>query len=144
MDEKIIYSDVQEYGIVLSSSRPDKKLVPINLSAPVPKYAPCRSKIKVYHNKQAQEQVVHYKLLEGVINGAKLDNIDATPNENIKTCITGEDWYIAIDQNGKIDQCIIKGIRDVTLATQEMKIVLETYKDRLETLTEEDVIKMVA
>lgn len=144
IDEKIIYSDVTEYGIVLSSSRPDKKLVPINLSAPVPKYAPCRSKIKVYHNRQAQDQVLHYKLLEGVINGAKLDNIDATINEGIKTCITGEDWYIAIDQNGKIEQYIIKGIRDVSLATQEMKIVLETYKDRLETLTEEDVIKMVA
>ena len=144
ISSKVIYSDVMEYGIVLSSSRPDKKLVPINLSASVPKYAPCRSEIKVYHNKQAQDQVVHYKLLEGVINGVELDKIDATFNENIKTCIAGEDWYISIDKNGNIEQHIIKGIRDVTLATQEMKIVLETYKDRLETLTEEDTIKMVA
>ena len=144
LSSKVVYSDVRDYGIVLSSSRPDKKLVPINLSAPVPEYSPCRQNIKVYHDKQAQDQILHYKLLEGVINGSEIDRIDIEPNENIKICIAGEDWYISIDNEGNIEQFIMKGIKDITLATKEMKTVLETYKDKLESLTEKDTISLVA
>ncbi len=144
LDDKTVYSDVTDYGVVLSSSRPDKKLVPIDLSAPVPKYSPCRTKIKVYHGKQAQDQVLHYKLLDGVILGIELDVINVQPNENIKTCIAGEDWYISIDRKGNVEQFIMRGTRNKALATEEMRMVLETYKNRLESLTDEDAMKLVA
>ncbi len=123
------YSDVSEYAIVLKTSSKDNKLLPIDLSTKVPEYTPIRSKIRVYHQRQALNIMNHFKLLNAAINKENLDKVRINENDDIITCIAGEDWYISIDSRGKIEQFILETSKNQEKTLEEMKMALMKLKE---------------
>ncbi len=122
------YSDVDSTAIVLKTSNKDNKLVPVILDKNTPDYTPQRGKIRTYHGEEAAKQVVHYKLLNHVLNGGNIDTVDSFINYDIVTCIAGEDWYVSIDINGKVEEFILKETNNKKLAMAEMKETLQIIK----------------
>ena len=136
------YSDVDEVAIVVATKNKDNSLVPIVLNPKVPEYLPQRSKKKVYHGKKAAETVLHYHLLDTVLGGNGIDEIESQIDESITTCIAGEDWYISIDYNGHIEQYIMKNTHRSKEAREEMQVILQELKENLATVSFDEERKL--
>ena len=102
------YSDVTNNAILLTSSN-EGKLVPVQLSTNLPKYQPLRLETKKYlDNESAVNAVNHIKTVEKMLTGEPLENTELV--KDAKIAITGEDWYIYVDQMGNIHNKVIDGI----------------------------------
>ena len=104
----LFYSDIDKSGIVLASSK-DSKLVPIKLYLDMPKYNVLRQKPQRYLNDTAACKAVNKALLtEAILNNIEFVDVDYVEDATI--AITGEDWYLYIDDNQEIHGSIFRGI----------------------------------
>ena len=136
------YSDVDSVAIVVATKNKDNSLAPVVLNPKVPEYLPQRSKKKVYQGTKATEMVLHYHLLDAVLGGRGIDEIEPIVNDAITTCITGEDWYISIDYNGHIEQFILGNSHRKKEAREEMQVILQELKENLATVSFDEERKL--
>ena len=132
------YSDVDSYAIVVATSDPNNKLVPIKLSGKVPEYLPQRSKKNIYKGEKAIEMVAHYHLLDEILDGKSIEKKDIELNENIVTCICGEDWYVAIDSFGVVHNYVLKNTRRKKEALEEMGKAITELRQQEDVLSPDE------
>ena len=136
------YSDVDEAAIVLATANKDDSLIPIDLSAKVPEYKPQRGRINYYESEKAQEMVEHYHMLDSLLSGNSIESGEIVLNENIVACISGDDWYISVDNKGKIEQFILSTTIRKNDALKEMQASLEVLKKKIATMDKQEERKL--
>ena len=115
--------DLSSNNAMLLSSSNDDLLVPVNLGqSNIDYYNVQRDKVRLADN--PTEAVNHIEALEQILSGKKLEDIK-TPNEEYDTCYYGEDWYIAVDKEGKIFKKVMSKSKDYESAFKEMSDVLD-------------------
>ena len=133
----IDYADIEDGAILLATSSEDGSLVPINPDVKTPEYKPQRGKIKTYTGKAALEQVQHFQMLELVTQKKSIDSGEVINDKGITTCIFGDDWYISIDINGKINKFVLSKSQFKQEALLEMQNTLMKLNEHLEAQMEE-------
>ena len=136
------YSDVDEAAIVLATANKDDSLIPIDLNAKVPEYQPQRGRINYYEGEKAQEMVEHYHMLNSLLNDKSIESGEIILNENIVACISGDDWYISVDNKGKIEQFILSTTIRKNDALKEMQASLEVLKKKIATMDKQEERKL--
>ncbi|MBR4694389.1 MAG: hypothetical protein IKP07_06200 [Bacilli bacterium] len=136
------YSDVDEVAIVLATANKDDSLIPIDLDAKVPEYQPQRGRINYYEGEKAQEMVEHYHMLNNLLNDHSIESGEIVLNENIVACISGDDWYISVDNKGKIEQFILSTTIRKNDALKEMQASLEVLKERIAAMDKHEERKL--
>lgn len=116
-------------AIVLASSREDNQLVDISLGKDkISYYKPQRDKVRVYEGEDAVRRVVQLEgMINKLLNGVTLDNIEISLNIDVIRCISGSDWYIAVDSNGNYREFVLDNCKDKERALIEMSY----YKNEL-------------
>ena len=133
----IDYADIEDGAILLATTSEDGSLVPINPDVKTPEYKPQRGKIKTYTGKAALEQVQHFQMLELVTQKKSIDSGEVINDKGITTCIFGDDWYISIDTNGKINKFVLSKSQFKQEALLEMQNTLMKLNEHLEVQMEE-------
>ena len=130
------YSDVSGHAIILATASNDSDFVPLKLGKNnSEKYARLRNKPKKYTGKDAGVAAGHIEVLDEYYDGIEYSeiNIQKTYEEtqNIIFTYAGEDWYVAIDTNGKITSYVMKNSQNPDLATKEMMSTKEIIEKKI-------------
>lgn len=123
------YTDVSDSVIVLKSINENNRLANFKLGKNTLKYPVLRDKRTYFYDTNAKEYVEHIKALDSFLSGVPLDNINVSEN-NIKLCIGGEDWYVSLDNDGKIDSYLMNNSSNREVALKEMEVATE-YLNKL-------------
>ena len=104
------YTDIFNAGIVLASTN-GTELVPIKLYTDMPEYDVGRQKMmKSLNDIKACNAVNKSLLTEAILNDKKLTDVDLV--EDAVLTLSGEDWYVYINNNQEIYGHIFLGISD--------------------------------
>lgn len=118
-------------GIVLASAFEDNLLVEPNLGRNlVERYSVQRDKIRKYMDKSdAVKRVVQLQIINELLNGKILDEIEVDFDQDVIKCVSGEDWYISVDSRGDIKQFVLERSKNKEKAYEEMQCFLINLKD---------------
>lgn len=123
---KDFYTDISESGIVLATSRDDDSLVPVRLGNKfVKRYLVIRDKVKVVYDVQCLERVRHIETMDQVLSGVDIEEVQLHTEEDYILCYYGEDWYIAVTVDSKIEQYVMKNSNNKEKALEEMQSTLK-------------------
>ena len=86
---------------------------------------------KILYNREAATYVAHLNTLDQVLGGVPLEKTNAEINEDIIVCLAGEDWYVTIDKQGKIDRHIMNNSNNKNAAINEVQEALNYLRDNL-------------
>lgn len=126
----MFYSDVFERAVIVATSNPDNSLVPVKLgNNGLPNYKPLRGKITKHYGKDAINAKAQILLLNELYKGNNIDELDLTLDNDIIYCITGEDWYISLNTEGKIETYLMETSNDKELAEKEINKYLEVLNE---------------
>ena len=127
------YHDIRNSAILLASSRKDNSLVPVKLDAKnLPQYPVGRDAIRCLYNEDAIEQAKCIEVRDLFLSGYALKDIDTNFNMDIVYLIYGEDWYISIDNNKKVNYYIMVNSINRRKAEAELNVALEEVYKNLE------------
>lgn len=121
-------------AIVLATSKGDNSLVDIKLGKDkISYYLPQRDKVRLYSDEEARHKVIQLKyLLNELLNGEELGDIDIDINVDVVKCIAGSDWYISLDSKGNIERFVLDNSNDRDRAMKEMNSYLLAYGNELD------------
>ncbi len=129
------YSDVTSSSIVLATSASDNSLVPVKLgNRGVKKYLVQRLKKKLHYGETAIDSMEHIIMMDKILNGESIDEVEISHIEDILFCYTGDDWYVSVSKEGKVEQYIMNNSTDKEKAMLEVQSVLEELKINLENM----------
>ena len=113
--------------VVLKTTHPANQLVPYKFGADLARsYETQRDKIVEYEKTElAQEKIAQLYLLNGILNGQEVEDIEYQIPSNIKYFLSGEDWYIYLDEEGNINKFILDSSKHKERALEEMKNALQ-------------------
>lgn len=123
------YTDVSDSVIVLKSINDDNRLANFKLGKNTARYPVLRDRQNILYDDNAKKYVEHLKALDSYLSGVPLDNINVSEN-NIKLCIGGEDWYVSLDNDGKIDSYVMNNSNNKEMALKEMDVAIQ-YLNKL-------------
>ena len=127
------YSDVDEDAVILASSSPNNSLVPVKLGPNnAEKYKSLRREtIETYGNDAIllKNQII---LLEALYNNKNIEEVEIDETSDIIYAIQGEDWYITLDTEGKVEYYVAKNSKDRDTANKEVLEEMTKLKDRIE------------
>lgn len=113
-------------GIILKTSNVDNSLVPYLFNTDkVPRYVCQRDKIREFINGNATKRVIQLSIINELLGGKKLDDIQISDNIECNYCISGEDWYIAKTIDNKIIQYVMPNSKNMGNATNELNMIME-------------------
>ncbi len=114
------YSDVSEQAVIIeTSNNGELSEIRTNPNAAV-RYPIGRAKVKTYHIKKANAAIKHIEALDMFYDGKSIDSIDV-PNRNVSVAYVGEDWYIALLENGETISYIQRNSLNREAASKEME-----------------------
>lgn len=122
---KDFYTDVTPLMHVLATTSPSEKFTPVKKEeCLIPSYIPSREIILEGNNKKIIERINRIHIINRILNNEDYKRL--TPKTTtIKYGITGEDWYIYIDEANNIETEIMN--RDIR-AQEEYNKALEKIK----------------
>lgn len=125
--------DASGKAILLASSRNDGKLVDIVLGEDkIGFYRPQRDNIEYYEGEEASKRVAQLEMINYLLNGVSLEDIDIDLNKDIKGCISGGDWYISLDRERNLKGFILDNCKDKDRAKEEMDSYMDMVKNKVE------------
>ena len=101
------YSDVKDKAVVIATRSKTSSFVPINLNQDgIPKYDTVRGKVSKITDKLEILQIINKtRIINNLLNGEEIDNIETLQEDyinNVSYVISGEDFYILVDNNDNI------------------------------------------
>lgn len=121
----------EDKGIILMTSAEDNSLKTYNFSRNnITKYECQRDKIKVFYNNEAKSRMIQLHIIDRLLSGNELENIEIDLNINCDFCISGEDWYIAKTSDNQIIQYIMLNSKNKEKALEELNIYLEQMQNQ--------------
>lgn len=125
--------DVNGNAIILASSRADGKLSDIILGKDkISYYKPQRDRIVSYDGECAIRRVIQLEMINNLLNGVSLDEIEIDLNKDVVMCISGSDWYISSDSNGNLNQFVLDNCKDKDRALAEMESYISMMINNVE------------
>ena len=107
-DEKVIEILQKKYGLnVVFDSWSNGKTI----TAPL---------IREYIGEDAVRKVVQIEMINNLLNGVSLEDINVDVNKDVVMCVSGGDWYISKDSNGNLKQFVLDNCKDKDRALVEM------------------------
>ncbi len=136
------YSDVGAFNdILLASRNKDNTLVDIKLGpADAERYNVLREEIKETYGKNALLTANRLRLLDALYLGQSTEKVELIKENTIIYCISGQDWYIALDKEGRISRYCMKSGNDKEAMNNEMKEALKKMQYILNNQQEKDRI----
>lgn len=124
----------EDKGIILKTSAEDNSLVPYKFSRDnTPKYKCQRDKVKVLYGKEGTNRIIQLHIIDKLLSGTELEDIEINLNINSDLCISGEDWYIAKTIDNQIVKYIMTNSKNKEAALEE----LTTYLEKIENYNKE-------
>ena len=109
-------------AILLASKEKDGSLSEIKLgNENTSYYSPQRDKILTYQNMAAQKRLYQLQLIDGLLSGKRLEDIEIEKKSDIVECISGEDWCICTDNYGNVSSYIVQNSKYREMALIEME-----------------------
>ena len=135
--------DNEGKAIVLASSKDDNGLVEIKLGKEfVEHYSIQRDKIREYNGRDsAIQRMIQLQMIDKLLKGIPLDEIDVDLDFDVVKCISGEDFYISIDSMGNIQEFVLEKSKNKTKAFDEMILVLNRLMSNLDDQKERGIGK---
>ena len=101
------YSDVKDKAVVIATRSKTSSFVPINFNQDgIPKYETIRGKVSKITDKLEILQIINKtRIINNLLNGEEIDNIETLQEDyinNVSYVISGEDFYILVDNNDNI------------------------------------------
>lgn len=113
-------------AIVIASSRDDNGLVDVKLgSDKVDSYLVQRDKVQEYLGVDALRRVQQIHIIDNLLKGISLDNIDISNFGSVVRCFSGEDWYVFVDDKGDIKKFILERSNNRSKAIEEMSSAID-------------------
>ncbi len=117
--------------VVIKTTNPDNSLVPYKFGKDLPPtYEVQRDKIQyVDVLEYAQELIAQKHLLDGILKGQFLGEIDVQVPSDIDLLVCGEDWYVYRDTNGNMHEFIIERSNNLDCVYEEMREGLQKIQE---------------
>ena len=101
------YSDIKDKAAIIATRSKTSSFVPINLNQDgIPKYDTVRVKVSKITDKLEILQIINKtRIINNLLNGEEIDNIETLQEDyinNVSYVISGEDFYILVDNNDNI------------------------------------------
>ena len=101
------YSDIKDKAVIIATRSKTSSFVPINLNQDgIPKYDTVRGKVSKITDKLEILQILNKtRIINNLLNGEEIDNIETLQEDyinNVSYVISGEDFYILVDNNDNI------------------------------------------
>ena len=111
-------------GILLANSVNSNVILPYEFSDDVPKYDSIRDDVKIYHGSSAVNRIMQIKIINDLINGVSLDNVNTEFTDEIPDyIISGEDYYISF-KNDKTHVFLLDSCRENQRTLSEINQIL--------------------
>lgn len=127
------YSDVKDKAVVIATRSKTSSFVPINLNQDgIPKYDTVRGKVSKITDKLEILQIINKtRIINNLLNGEEIDNIETLQEDyinNVSYVISGEDFYILVDNNDNIiEEFIMDKRKNNNRTLNEINRVKEIY-----------------
>ena len=109
-------------AILLASKEDDGSLSEIKLGRENTSYYPTqRDKIMTYYNGDACKRLCQLQLIDGLLSGKRLEDIEIEKKSDIVECISGEDWCVCTDKYGNTSSYIVQNSKYREVALIEME-----------------------
>ncbi len=129
---KSFYTDINESAILLASSSADNGLVPLKLgNKGQQKFLVQRDKIVVKYSENAIQTIQHIEAMDQFLSGKSVDEIEIQTKDDIVIVYCGEDWYVSLNKEGKVEQYIMKNSNNKEKALSEVQDALLRIKNDL-------------
>lgn len=112
-------------GIVLATSTKQPTLVDYNFDLELPKYNVVRDEVKTYDGKSAIERIIQLKMINSLLNGKTIDNIDINESIDVDYIISGEDFYVAF-KNEQIEVFVFDKSRQNERTKKEIEKIINS------------------
>ena len=114
-------------AIILATSNFDQSLVDYKFNTPLSKYDSLRDNIATYKGKEAKERMIQLHLINGLLNGLSLDEIDINKNIEIPSLlISGEDYYISVNDN-QLELYVLDKFQNNPKTLEEIDNIMSQY-----------------
>lgn len=108
-------------GIILKTDSEDNTLKPYRFSRDnVPKYRCQRDEVNILYNNAANNRIIQLHIINELLSGKELENINIGEIIKCDFCISGEDWYIAKTLDNKIVKYIMPNSKNKDVAEEEL------------------------
>lgn len=128
------YSDVKSSAILLASVGKPGELVPVVLGKGKNKdrYDVARIKPAMFIGEDGTEHIQQIEMLDQFLSGIEVGDVDIREHEDILFCYVGEDWYIKVNTDKKVEVYIMNNSNNVKEAQREVELVRQVIEARLQ------------
>ena len=124
-------TNYENKGIILCTTRPNNELAPYNFNAVDVPFYPCqRDKIRTYTGFLARDRIVQLRMINELLGGYELEDIELDLQDEYEYCIAGEDWFIAKTSAGKQIEYIMPNSKNKQKAQMEMEVTLMSLEEK--------------